>query len=248
MKSEPVPYCCDLPKTRQMIKEDQLLPMTKMDQGLKWLPWIGENYFTLAPHKRLLIVGERYIRPEGGLIDYSVNSHCIKWMIEDVAAGCRSFGKEFEEIEACVTGRAHGAPAPFWNQVSFHAFIQKPMDSSREVPSSEDFESGWRVFSELIEVLKPGVCLFTGTRAAGFLEAILHQQGRESLLSLESDEVVDGTSPVYARVKTEAGQEIKLLFIRDAAGPFDAAAWHAYLTEKGGLMGDFSEKPALNTH
>lgn len=240
--------CCDSPKNRQMIKEDQLLPMTKKDQGLKWLPWIGEDYFTLALQKRLLIVGESYFRPEGALIDYSMNSHCIKWMIEDVAAGQQGFGKEFEDIQACVTGRADGDRMGFWNQMSFHEFIQRPLESRREVPSGEEFESGWKIFSELIEILKPGLCLFTGTRAAGFLEAALSEPDRGSLLSLQTDDAVDGIHPMYGRMKTTGGQEIKLLFIRDAAGPFNAEAWHGYLTEREGLIREFREKPALNTH
>jgi hypothetical protein len=231
-----------------MIKEDQLLPMTKKDQGLKWLPWIGESYFTLAPEKRLLIVGEKYLRPQSAqLIDYSINSHCVKWMIEDVAAGRAGYGKEFEAIRAAVTGRAHGEAARFWNQVGFYEFIQRSFESYDETPSAEEFEAGWKVFFELTEILKPGICLFAGSRAAAFLKSAIVAAGAQ-LLSLQSGDAVDGVTPVTARIRTAAGQEIRLLFVGDAARSFDAEAWHEFLAEREGVIRGFGERSPLNMH
>lgn len=225
-----------------------MLPMTKKDQGLKWLPWIGEGYFTLAPEKRLLIVGEKYLRPQSAqMIDYSINSHCIKWMIEDVAAGRGGYGKEFEAIQAAVTGRPHGDGARFWNQVGFSEFIQRSFESADEVPSAGDFEAGWKVFFELTAILKPGICLFAGSRAAGFLRSGLAGTGA-TLLSLESGDAIDGAAPVSARVRTAAGQEMSFLFIGDAAGVFDAEAWHEFLAEKEGVIRAFAERSPLNMH
>lgn len=52
-----------------------------------------------------------------------------------------------------------------WKQLAFYNFVQRPMKTNKKRPKSKDMEIGWKVFAELIKILKPTECIFIGFAA-----------------------------------------------------------------------------------
>lgn len=143
-------------------------------QDLKWLPWIGIDYFT--SDERLLIVGEsHYLLPEddpyyeknkdeAGLPDFTRNVIQTKCIDDKTKAQ-----PTFDNINRCLFGNQKMTAddrAEKWKHLAFYNFVQRPMKTNQKRPKSEDWEKGWKVFAELITIIKPTECIFIGVAAA----------------------------------------------------------------------------------
>jgi hypothetical protein len=234
-----------------MINGSHLLTMTSNDKGLKWLPWIGKNYFKLPSNKRLFVVGERHYRGDvPQLIDYSINRNYIKWMIEDTMEGNDWYRKEFSSLTKSILGEDNIDYKEFWEQVGFHHFIQKSLETADETPSEMDFEAGWRIFFDLIGKVNPGVCIFAGEQAADFLESAINKVSGLRLTAFGKDGYpVDGVIPKYAEIKPEEGGPCQLIFIKQYDKITHPEAWNAYLTQKiGKIITPLQDKRVLNSY
>lgn len=147
-------------------------------EGLKWLPWIGKGYFNSEP--RVLIIGEsHYLLPEDdphykGNED-EVNSPEKDFTRNVVQTFCIDQKKGqpmFDNLNRCLFGKRDMKKITLdmrkakWQQLAFYNFVQRPMKNNQKRPTKSDMQIGWKVFAELINVLKPTECIFIGVAAA----------------------------------------------------------------------------------
>ena len=143
--------------------------MMNCPESLKWFPWIGKEYFN-SEH-RVLIVGESHylldeddenaelIKQEADCPDFTQNVLQTK-CIDDK----KNTQPTFDNLARCLFGKPKTEGVP--KELAFYNFVQRPMESNKERPTSEDMEKGWKVFAELIKILKPTHCIFIGFAAA----------------------------------------------------------------------------------
>jgi len=133
--------------------------------SMKWLPWIGDRYWS-SPN-RILILGE---------------SHYDWWNegSNETHDGILAFLNEKNFTRKCVNGDskmmdniprlllADNAPSEpdrenLWRRLSYHNLVLRHMNSIEERPSTDDYELGWEAFFDVVEILRPTHCLAAGT-------------------------------------------------------------------------------------
>ena len=137
-------------------------------KGLRWLPWIGKEY--IYSEQRMLIVGESHYltgteknRLEAEQPDFTRN------VIQTFCVDHMDAQPTFDNLIRCLFGNQKTTPEmrmELWKRHAFYNFVQRPMKTNKKRPKKEDWQSGWTVFAELIQILKPTKCIFIGVAAA----------------------------------------------------------------------------------
>ena len=138
-------------------------------KNLSWLPWVGRNYF--QSKRRVLIIAESHYNI-GDNIEYkNQKTQGAKWVTRDVVQyypvlNCEN-NPMFENLHRCLFQTNKIDRNSIWSHIAFYNFVQRPMDYNiKERPTTEDWQIGWSVFFEVINILKPTDCIFVGVGAA----------------------------------------------------------------------------------
>ena len=212
--------------------------------NLCWLPWIGLDYF--KNNKRLLIVGEsQYAQGE---TEEAFN--------EDLA---RVNGKDFTRnsiqqtqlqghyqhlaldnlFKALFTNSAVNKEK-LWKEIAFYNFVQRVMDYSSfngkktEQPTIADFDEGWKVFVELVKILKPTDVIFIGVSAATPFERMMDQLNIKHSGRIAHDKI-GNTNPVSASIEIE-GHLTNISFIKHSSAYFSPDQWQPFLHKQHGAI------------
>ena len=202
---------------------------------LKWLPWIGKRYFDIPAEHRILIVGESHYHDNTtASIDKHDSIIFTREVVDEMAIDrCYYDTKIFQNLHKALFRNDEFDSDKFWNLVSFYNFIQRPMKTNAGRPNYDDFFFAWTTFFELINILKPSICLFLGTSSANFLiDAI-----EETDCTCEEIKWEDFISNAYAKsvnIKAKDGTKIELVFIRHPSQMFSWNNWNKYLVKKVG--------------
>lgn len=143
------------------------------DKTLKWLPWIGSEYF--KNEHRILFVGESHYS------DASVESnfkhddiHFTRNVIKDMGIKDNNYNVLFfKNLKKLILNDKALDSEIMWSKISFYNFIQRPMFTNKERPKSVDYKNGWMSFFELVKVMKPTKVIFLSLSAADKLEISL---------------------------------------------------------------------------
>lgn len=201
--------------------------------NLKWLPWVGDRFSSLAFDQRLLIVGESHYHDNTpGSIEKHNSSNFTRQVIEELAIERLYYGtKIFPNLHRALFRNDEFDSPTFWNLVSFYNFIQRPMETNKGRPSYDDFYKSWFPFLEIIRILRPKTCLFIGTSAANSLTEAL----KETDFVTDVVKREDYISNAYAKtsiLKDKYGNETQLIFIRHTSQMFSWSKWNEYLQKK----------------
>ncbi len=202
-------------------------------KNLKWLPWIGENYFTVPLEKRILIIGESHYHDKSRS---SIAMHnkvtFTREVIKDMAIRRNYYGtKLFKNLHYALFSNDEFDANKFWNAVSFYNFIQRPMRTNAERPNRNDWLTAWSVFAELSIILQPRICLFIGTSAAYFIGDLKNNSkflNQEALWKAKIGNAYAKT----ALLKNEKKPDVKLIFIRHCSSMFSWSKWHKFLQKE----------------
>lgn len=202
-------------------------------ENLKWLPWIGDRFNSLALDNRLLIVGESHYHDNTPASIEKHNSPTFtREVVEELAIERWYYGtKIFPNLHKALFRNDEFDSPTFWSLVSFYNFIQRPMDTNKGRPSYDDFYNSWFPFLEIIKLLKPRTCLFIGTSAANSLGHALQSTD----FSTDGVKWEDYISNAYAKtavIKDKDANETQLIFIRHTSQMFSWSKWNDYLQKK----------------
>jgi len=144
--------------------------------GLKYFPWIGCDFFEKNDgirNERILIVGESvYNWGKDEAARKSAGKELSKNTFARFVAfhhGLKSKDTEHRfarNLEKTILGRPvknKDERIDFWKSVSFHEFVQRPMNSRAERPEKKDYKIAASILIELIDELRITKCIFCGT-------------------------------------------------------------------------------------
>lgn len=127
------------------IKDDTSLDLAFANiTGLKWLPWVGDNYLNLETSNRLFVVGEsHYHDTSQQSIDEQNSPNFTREVVQNIAINknYRQF-KIFPNFHRALFRNDKFDTTAFWNLVSFYNFIQQPMNTNKGRPSNTEFYDG----------------------------------------------------------------------------------------------------------
>ena len=207
--------------------------------GLTWLPWVGKDYKNSK--KKVLIVGEsHYAKDEENKEEYLNENTATREVIHDYSISM-DWGFSNPTIDNLTRAFFNNSDLTFaknndenlekrkklWKSISFYNFVQRPMLTVEERPSSEDFCRGWPIFIELIKILKPTDCVFFGTRASNYFEYMM------SGLNIDHSVVswIDVGARAYGRRFSLSldPYSLNIMSIQHTSRYFSYPVWHNFL-------------------
>ena len=130
--------------------------------------------------------------------------------------------------------------AKLWKSIAFYNFVQRIMDYSSfdskktEQPTITDFDEGWKVFVEVVKILKPTDCIFIGVSAAMPFERMMDQLNIKHSDRIAHDKI-GNTNPISTSVEVD-GHITNISFIRHSSSYFSPEEWHPFLEVQHGTI------------
>ncbi len=210
-------------------------------ESLKWLPWVGDNYFEIPSENRMLIIGESYY---GGGKDLSEkklffdNELKTREFIEEMAIEGTNYGTRiFPNLHATLFPNQdiknnEEKRERFWQLTSFYNFVQRPMLTSIDRPTRDDFRTGWHTFFELCKLLNPQICLFIGTSSANYFnnEIIKFPILKADKIEWHTEDI-NGAYPKFTKLLL-SDKTSSLHFIKHTSMRYSSDKWNNYLKGK----------------
>jgi len=197
--------------------------------GIKWLPWIGDNYFDHDENLRILIVGEsHYYKDLNQASIDKINKKTFTRIVIDEIANYGQKYPTFSNFHRILFEKdSFDTFSPFWKNVSFFNFVQKPMYTNKGRPTYNDFYDGWKTFFDVVKILKPQTCIFIGTTAAN---SFMHAIKDTSFFSagVRWEEKIGNSYAKTAIANDDENRQIKIIFIRHT-GWCSWRKWRTYL-------------------
>ncbi len=199
-------------------------------KGLKWLPWVGNNYLVQECNPRMLIVGESHYHDNSQQSkDNHEDTTFTRKIIKELAIDRHYWGtKIFPNLHKALFRNDRFNTTTFWNEVSFYNFIQRPMNTNKDRPINSDFYNGWLCFFEIIKILQPKTCLFIGTSAANHLVNLIEETGY-TCTGVKWDEFISNAYAKSATITDSQNKSTKFIFIRHTSQMFSWNQWNKYL-------------------
>jgi hypothetical protein len=211
-------------------------------QSLKWLPWIGNEYFDIPNVNRILIIGESHYAETPEAIQAHENNLFTRIGVDEFAVHRQYYGtiKLYKYMHLALIGNDTFNSQKLWSKICFYNFIQKTMVTNKERPTDLDFSKSWDTFFPLAEVLQPKVCLFMGLEASKSFEMAISKTEWNSS-GLKQDTKIGRN---YARTVTisNKSQSIEMIFIRHPSKYFSWTAWNKYLYSKIEIQLEYLKK------
>jgi len=186
-------------------------------KNLNWYPWIGENY----TKTQLLLVGESHY--EDGDEWQLGNKDTTKTIITKRINGDR--GRLHTNLEKTLLNLEKPSKEQglnFWKSIAYWNLLQRLLDSRKQAdrPKDEDFDMGWKVFFQLIEILDPKYIVIVGKSSVGRLGNYLNvnETGWE-----KNNRDFEAKEKIISLKK--GNKTLKLIFIKHASAFYSYKKW-----------------------
>ena len=206
--------------------------------NLTHYPWIGSGYAS-AP-KRVLIMGDSHYTIDEKTKEFCQEEYdrCIsdkeytRGIIgcEIGSPGSWSFHKYLEKT---FLDEANMNVEAFWNKVASYNFIQEPMKSINEKPSHADYETAWKCFADVIQIIKPNICIFIGLRNKKGINILDEINLKHSIR--EFDTKVNNSWPIVGDLQFEDGYKLPFYMIHHTSRFYSPQLWHDFLNKEIGI-------------
>lgn len=223
-------------------------PSTQRDSDLKkipnlsWLPWIGTDY--LKNNNRLLIIGESQYAQGETVEDYQKDLARVNEIDFTRNAVLQTQIQNhykhpaLDNLMKALLGNSSINKEKLWKEIAFYNFVQRVMDYSSfdgkktEQPTIADFDAGWKVFVDVVKILKPTDCIFIGVSAATPFERMMDQLNIKRSNRIAHDKI-GNTNPISASIETD-GHITNISFIRHSSAYFSPEEWRPFLEDQHG--------------
>lgn len=197
----------------------------KSIKGLKWLPWVGQFY----NKTKIVILGESQY--EDGDEWQEDNIDATRILIGKRFSGDR--GKIYSNVEKILLSIDNPSQEQgnfIWKSVAYWNLVPRLMSSRSERPIHKDFDNGWRLFFDFIDIFqpKPTTCIVLGKSSCGRLGYYLNNNDTSWNRNIKE---------FYATEKiinlSKNGHKLKLIFINHPSGSrgFNYKDWAQLISE-----------------
>ena len=203
--------------------------------NLTHYPWIGSGYAS-AP-KRVLIMGDSHYT-----IDEKTKEFC-----QEEYDRCISDKEYTRGIIGCEIGTSGSWPfhkylektfldeanmnvEAFWTKVASYNFIQEPMKSIHEEPSHADYETAWKCFANVAQIIKPNICIFVGLRNKEGIDILDEINVKHSIRYFDTK--VNNSWPMVGDLQFEDGYKLPFYMIHHTAQYYSPQEWYDFLNKE----------------
>ena len=203
--------------------------------NLTHYPWIGSGYAS-AP-KRVLIMGDSHYTIDGNTKEFCQEEYdrCISDKeytrgIIGCEIGSPGSWPFHKYLEKTFLDEANMNVEAFWNKVASYNFIQEPMKSINEKPSHADCETAWKCFADVIQIIKPNVCIFFGLRNKEGINILDEKNVKYSIKYFDTK--VNNSWPMVGDLKFEDGYKLPFYMIHHTSRFYSPQLWHDFLNKE----------------
>lgn len=198
-------------------------------------PWIGSGYAS-AP-KRVLFMGDSHYTIDGNTKEFCQEEYdrCISDKeytrgIIGCEIGSPGSWPFHKYLEKTFLDEANMNVEAFWNKVASYNFIQEPMKSINEKPSHADCETAWKCFADVIQIIKPNVCIFFGLRNKEGINILDEKNVKYSIKYFDTK--VNNSWPMVGDLKFEDGYKLPFYMIHHTSRFYSPQLWHDFLNKE----------------
>lgn len=198
-------------------------------------PWVGSGYAS-AP-KRVLIMGDSHYTIDRNTKEFCQEEYdrCItdkEYTREIIGCEIKNPGSwSFHKyLEKTFLDEANMNVEAFWNKVASYNFIQEPMKSINEKPSHADCETAWKCFADVIQIIKPNVCIFFGLRNKEGINILDEKNVKYSIKDFDTK--VNNSWPMVGDLKFEDGYKLPFYMIHHTSRFYSPQLWHDFLNKE----------------
>ena len=196
--------------------------------GLKWYPFIGDEYRSGSPSSKILLVNEM-LHSHAPDRRISSKDSLRFWISDQITSGRERLPHLLTRTCNTLLGSNEIDQEKFWRSVAFHNLLQRPLATSGEKLSAADYISGWNILAKLIEDLRPAACIILSSQAQRVL-LHLHNQIDLILINYARSPKIKGVYPAAINAITKDGIESKLTFVTNPFLLYYYPSWNKYLT------------------
>ena len=198
-------------------------------EHLKWLPWIGENYF--SSNAKLMVLGESHYLCEGDSKEDYGKDFTRSFISQHKNEGVET--KVLRNFEKTILNRdtdehlSKVEQLAITDSIVYQVIVQRLLESNDERPSEDDFKNGWKIIFETMKILKPKTVISLGVESSNFL-AGLEYDGLVVKKEKREDEKINNAYPRYFKIELD-GEPIDIIFLRHTSGTMGGyypKEWH----------------------
>lgn len=203
--------------------------------NLTHYPWIGSGYAS-AP-KRVLIMGDSHYTIDGNTKEFCQEEYdrCISDKeytrgIIGCEIGTPGSWPFHKYLEKTFLDEANMNVETFWTKVASYNFIQEPMKSIHEEPSHADYETAWKCFANVAQIIKPNICIFVGLRNNEGIDILDEINVKHSIRYFDTK--VNNSWPMVGDLQFEDGYKLPFYMIHHAAQYYSPQEWYDFLNKE----------------
>lgn len=194
-------------------------------------PWIGELYFEGINGKKIMILGESHYCANENDATPDITNRVINDLFNPDSEH-ESYKNTYTKFIRALSGNfsrsSTNEKKEWWNKVLFYNYVQFPISSARQAPSSKEFVDSADAFFEVLNLYKPDCVLVWGTR----LYKNLPRQGHQL-----PDLIIDSRESFETwAYETSDGHIVQLIPHTHPSSAFSPDYWHtvfmAFLNRK----------------
>lgn len=198
-------------------------------------PWIGSGYAS-AP-KRVLIMGDSHYTIDGNTKEFCQEEYdrCISDKeytrgIIGCEIGTSGSWPFHKYLEKTFLDEANMNVEAFWTKVASYNFIQEPMKSIHEEPSHADYETAWKCFANVAQIIKPNICIFVGLRNKEGIDILDEINVKHSIRYFDTK--VNNSWPMVGDLQFEDGYKLPFYMIHHTAQYYSPQEWYDFLNKE----------------
>lgn len=203
--------------------------------NLTHYPWIGSGYAS-AP-KRVLIMGDSHYTIDGNTKEFCQEEYdrCISDKeytrgIIGCEIGTPGSWPFHKYLEKTFLDEANMNVEAFWTKVASYNFIQEPMKSIHEEPSHADYETAWKCFANVAQIIKPNICIFVGLRNKEGIDIFDEINVKHSIRYFDTK--VNNSWPMVGDLQFEDGYKLPFYMIHHTAQYYSPQEWYDFLNKE----------------
>ena len=198
-------------------------------------PWIGSGYAS-AP-KRVLIMGDSHYTIYWNTKEFCQEEYdrCISDKeytrgIIGCEIGTPGSWPFHKYLEKTFLDEANMNVEAFWTKVASYNFIQEPMKSIHEEPSHADYETAWKCFANVAQIIKPNICIFVGLRNKEGIDILDEINVKHSIRYFDTK--VNNSWPMVGDLQFEDGYKLPFYMIHHTAQYYSPQEWYDFLNKE----------------
>lgn len=189
-------------------------------KGIRFLPWIGNNYEQGINGKKIVVLGESHYCAN---IEKDATPQITIKVISDLLdpdSEHEGYKNTYTKFERALAGKRldYSEKITLWHSIIFYNYVQEAFSGPRKMPTFEQYANAENAFFELLEQYRPDCVIVWGKR----LYNNLPRKGEQGY-----DIVISGTDSIETWEYTlNDGKVIKLLPIVHPSAGFSWDYWH----------------------